>query len=226
MSAILIKTGDKFGKLTILNEEQPRVRSSGLKTRIDRKFNCLCDCGNSKIIYLSSLRNGDTKSCGCNQVEAARKMGLLSKTHGLSKTPLYRVYNDLKSRCTNSNHAEYHNYGGRGITVCDQWMSNFMAFHTWAINSGYKAGLEIDRENNDKGYSPDNCRWVTRITNCYNQRKTFMIQWDGQEMPLGELCLKLNLNKLRIYQRIARDGMSLIDAIGRPLKKHSNNRAL
>jgi len=102
------------------------------------------------------------KSCGC----ASNK---LKQKHNESHTKLYRVWDSMKRRILNSNHKAYKNYGGRGITICDEWLE-FIPFRDWSLNNGYQEGLEIDRENNDKGYCPENCRWVTRKENMRNMR--------------------------------------------------------
>jgi hypothetical protein len=90
--------------------------------------------------------------------------------HGLSGHKLYRVYLSIIQRCYNKNHKGYNLYGGRGIAVCDEWRNDFMAFYRWAMDSGYQHGLELDREENNSGYSPDNCRWATRSVNSQNTR--------------------------------------------------------
>ena len=93
------------------------------------------------------------------------------KKHGLTKHPLYCVWHNMKTRCYNPKRKAYKYYGGRGITVCDEWLFDFEAFYTWAINNGYKKGLQIDRENNDKNYNPENCRFITPRENVRNRGK-------------------------------------------------------
>lgn len=220
MEKIKIAKGDRFGKLSVIKEVKPKLIKKGKYTEAIRCVQCKCDCGNVVITSFSYLRIGHTKSCGCLQRSISSAIGKLRKTHGFSRTPLYRVYSDMKSRCSNSNHPEYHNYGGRGIRVCDDWIADYLVFHTWAMSNGYKKGLEIDRQDNNRGYSSDNCRWVTRIINCYNQRVTFMVEWEGEKISLGELCSRLKLNRNRIYQRIQRDGMSVEEAVNRPYRNY------
>lgn len=88
-------------------------------------------------------------------------------THGLSNTSIYKKWRHMKRRCSpkESTDKMYKNYGSRGITVCEEWKEDFVAFYNWAMANGYSEGLELDRKDNDKGYSPDNCRWITRHEN-------------------------------------------------------------
>lgn len=148
--------GKKFGRLTIVGKAEKSLH-----------FNCKCDCGNERVVFMGNLSRGHTQSCGCLQKERARTA---KSTHGMSKKhPLYRVWDQMKDRCNNPNHKFYQNYGGRGIKVCDEWM-DFQKFFDWSIRNGYQRGLEIDRRNNDGIYEPSNCRWVTRKINSNNRR--------------------------------------------------------
>lgn len=107
--------------------------------------------------------------------------------HGLSHEPLFNVLSKMHYRCENENHSEYKNYGGRGITVCKEWsMDNASAFIAWAMEHGYQKGLEIDRIDNNKGYSPDNCRFVTRKENTRNRRSNRYVTVNGEAMLLCE----------------------------------------
>lgn len=91
-------------------------------------------------------------------------------THGLSGTRIYGVYKGIKRRCFNENDPSYKNYGGRGITICEEWLNDFRVFYDWCLTNGYSKGLDIDREDNDGDYTPDNCRFVTRKVNGRNTR--------------------------------------------------------
>lgn len=99
---------------------------------------------------------------------------------------LKAVWAGMKNRCTNANCPQYGDYGGRGITVCEEWSNSFAAFKQWALNNGYKQGLAIDREDNDKGYVPENCRWITQKLNCRNTRKNLLLTAFGETKCLSE----------------------------------------
>ena len=127
-----------------------------------------CYCGNEFKTLTKSIRLGHTKSCGCLQKEKAHKLGKNNKTHGLTNHRLYNVWKNIIDRCTNENCERYKDYGARGITVCEEWLSieNFIN----DMYSSYKEGLSIDRENNNLGYSKENCRWTTSEIQARNTR--------------------------------------------------------
>lgn len=110
-----------------------------------------------------------------------------------SYSKLYGVYKHMKERCYNKNHRSYHNYGGRGIKVCDEWLHNFVNFCIWAIGNGYTVGLEIDRIDNNKGYSPDNCRWATRKQQANNRRTNVLLTYNGKTQTMKQWAEELNI---------------------------------
>lgn len=124
-------------------------------------------CGKHFKCLINNIKRGLVKSCGCNRFIAIAK----SRTkHNLCKTTIYYSWTNMKSRCYNVAGKSYKDYGERGITVCDEWKNSFINFYNWSIKNGYREGLTIDRENNDKGYTPENCRWVTIIIQANNKR--------------------------------------------------------
>ena len=154
-------TGQRFGRLVVVNREGSTRH--GLAT-----WRCLCDCGSECVVIGNLLRSGNTQSCGCIHKEMLRSR---NHVHGLRHKRLYGVWLGIKERCYNPKSNRYHRYGGRGITVCDEWLNNFQSFYDWSIANGYDENASygectIDRIDNDKGYSPDNCRW----TDIKNQR--------------------------------------------------------
>ena len=126
-------------------------------------------CGTEFKANTQNILRGKTKSCGCYR---KRRTIETHKTHGLIGTRLYNTWSDIKNRTLNLKHKDYINYGGRGITICDEWKNDVKSFYDWAITKGYEEdkGLSIDRIDNDGNYEPNNCRWTTRIIQGRNRR--------------------------------------------------------
>jgi len=128
----------------------------------DRKaYDCQCKCGVITTISKTRLNSGNSKSC----------LSCAMKKHGHTKTRLYNIWRGIKSRCLNPKATSYNNYGGRGITICKEWLE-YMPFHEWAMNNHYDTHLVCDRKENNGPYSPDNCHWTTDQENSKNTRRT------------------------------------------------------
>lgn len=129
--------------------------------------------------------------------------------------PLYSTYYGMKTRCYNENHESYKHYGGRGISVCDEWLgkNGFLEFNKWAIENGWNEGLTIDRIDNDKGYSPSNCRWVKHAEQVKNRRNMKLYDYYGKTLCLKEICERENVSYAKLYYRVKVHNMNILDAI-------------
>lgn len=200
-------TGQRFGKLTVLN--MVGKDKSGNIT-----WKCRCDCDNEVIVSSIYLRNGDTKSCGCFRKESARKQLL---THGESKTRLYKVWAGIKSRCYNPNCDNYKYYGEKGITMCEEWRDSFEVFKKWSEENGYiedarSQECTIDRKDNAKPYSPENCRWTDHTTQCNNQTSNKIFKYNNEEHTMAEWARLLGIKYTTLRARLRR-GASFEEAI-------------
>lgn len=174
-------SGRKFNLLTVLEFVEMRKRTPYWK--------CRCDCGNETIVAADHLKSNHTRSCGC---WSKSRMPKLNYKHGLSKTKLYYAYRNMLNRCNRDSNDMYRLYGARGITVCNDWLgeNGFCNFSEWALNNGYKEGLQIDRINNDVGYSPSNCRWVDRLQQANNKRNNVLVMVNGEVGTVGNMARK------------------------------------
>jgi hypothetical protein len=147
---------------------------------------CVCDCGASTSPDVGNLQSGNTQSCGCLCRErTSETMKRLRTTHGDGKSRLYGVWRMMHRRCEDERQPNYHRYGGRGIAVCQEWEA-YEAFRDWARSSGYGEGLTLERVNNDLGYNPENCAWVSRKAQAHNTRRNRYITALGETKILSD----------------------------------------
>lgn len=192
---IEVNVGDRFGKLSVLYETDPRIDKRGKDVR---QFILLCDCGNITKAALGHLRSGHTNSCGCYQKEQVGKSHL---THGETGTRLYRLWCDIRNRCYNQNVVAYPDYGGRGITVFREWRENYIAFSDYikTIEGWDDDSLSIDRINNNGNYEPGNVRFVTDTMQARNKRanknnKTHHRGVTSELMPSGNYRFRASVS--------------------------------
>lgn len=188
-------TGKKYNMLTVV----------GIAEHCPIKWLCKCDCGNYTKVLTGNLKHGRVKSCGCLSHVGNPK-------HGLKGTRIYRIYKHMINRCYRENDPAYKDYGGRGITVCKAWRDDIVDFYKWAVKNGYADNLTLDRTDNNKGYSPKNCRWVDVKTQANNRRSNIMITHDGRTQNLTAWCNELGLNYGSVVSRINR-GWNPLEAL-------------
>ena len=212
----------KYGRLTVIERGKDRVTPSGRKLVT---WECVCDCGNHFLADGQGLRSGNIKSCGCLHKETARQ-NLISytQTHGESKTRLYRIWAAMRRRCNNPNCDAYKWYGARGISVCREWNTSFLAFRNWAYQNGYKENAKqeecsLDRIDGNKDYSPENCRWVTKTVQSRNTRRNHLVEYQGKKMTIAELAELSGIPYARLQPRIKALGWSAEKAVNTPFKK-------
>lgn len=181
-------TGNQYGLLTVLGE--------GERGKYGQKqWRCKCICGNEINVQTSYLKSGHTQSCGC----------LLKKTitkHGYTGTRVYSIWQNMKARCYQTSHKGYNLYGGRGITVCDEWKNDAKAFCDWAMNNGYSDELELDRIDNNGNYTPSNCRWVTHAENNRNKSTNHFITFKSETHTICEWEKITGIANQEIYRRL------------------------
>lgn len=172
--------GKKFGRLSVIDP----APNKGGRTR----WNCVCDCGNLHCANTNHLVRGYTRSCGCLKEEIISSGA--NTTHGKRRSRIYSIWCGIKDRCLNKKSARYSSYGGRGITVCERWMTfeNFYEDMGDAPN-----GMSVDRINNDLGYSPENCKWSTPKEQANNTRRNVKITVNGETKNACQWMEKLRV---------------------------------
>jgi hypothetical protein len=208
MSRLIDLTGRKFGRLTVL---------SRAAVKNDRTmWNCRCDCGLEHIAQSHHLLTGHTKSCGCATGTLIAKSKICRTAE---QRRLRHILYGMKQRCNNPENHAFQNYGGRGIKICNEWVNDFDSFYNWAVDNGYNNKLSIDRIDNDKGYSPDNCRWADKGVQGNNRRTNHTLTVNNKTLTLTEWAKKTGIKQPTIRQRI-KNGWYAEEAVGiTPRKK-------
>lgn len=200
-----VKQGMMFGRLTTIE----KIKKSGRYY-----WKCFCMCGNTCEVSQSSLASGNANSCGClsNELSSAR-----ARTHGLSETRIYKIWKGIFDRCENQSSSAYHNYGARGISVCNEWQT-FLPFYEWSMSHGYTDELTIDRIDVNGDYCPENCRWITREEQARNKRTNVLITYNGRTMIAAQWEKELGLSRELVSNR-KRKGWSDVECIEGRKKK-------
>ena len=211
--------GNRYGRLLVLESIPERNNNMSVLWR------CRCDCGNIIVVPTAYLTSGNTKSCGCLQIDNTIKASL---KHGFvvggEIEKLYHIWLGMKQRCSNPKCKEYDNYGGRGITVCDEWKNDYAAFRQWAYSNGYdktknKKECSIDRIDNNKGYSPDNCRWADSYTQANNKNNNVCITYNNMTHTISEWSQITGISREVIKGRL-KMGWNIEDTLSRPVLVH------
>lgn len=197
-------SGQRFGRLVVVRPIDKRGPDGGVV------YECKCDCGNICYVWNNKLTrktHSAKRSCGCFQQEKHT-----TTIHGGSKTPLFKKWMGMKYRCYDVNANHYQDYGGRRIRICDEWKNDFSAFQSWAISSGYKDGLSIDRIDVNGNYEPNNCRWVSLKQQQKNKRNVKLFTYKGETHNIAEWAELLGIKYGTLWKRLKK-GMSFEDAI-------------
>lgn len=141
----------------------------------------------------------------------------MPNTHGLYKSPVYGIWKNMKKRCYNPKATSYSSYGGKGVTVCDEWKNDFKKFHDWAFSNGYEEGLTLDRIEVSGNYEPCNCRWLTKVEQNYNTTRSHFIEYNGKKQTITEWAKELGFELKTLSDRLKK-GMSVENAFTTPLK--------
>lgn len=184
-------TGETFNNLTVLYRSADVGRDPN-KPVVN--WVCRCKCGNLAIVSSSALITGHSKSCGCMRV-------IHNESH---KTRLYCIWENMKKRCRWEKDKRYKNYGGRGISVCDEWKNNYLVFKAWALSSGYKDDLTIERIDNNGNYCPENCRWATLAEQAQNTTRTRYVDFHGKKMTIRQIATELGVTYSAVQHRLDR----------------------
>lgn len=199
-------TGHKFGRLLAVK------RTKTLNGKEYWLFKC--NCGKEKEIRKSHVTSFAILSCGCFNKEKITKHGFADKKDGI-----YRMWERIKYRTQNKNFKQYKDYGGRGITVCDEWLKSFISFRNWCLQNGYKKGLSIDRINNDGNYCPENCKFSSRKEQQRNRRNNVIIKYKDESKCLADWAEEKGLKFSTLWCRLFVYGWDIERALN-----EANNR--
>jgi len=200
-------TGKRFGKLVVVEKDKSTKKNYWIVR---------CDCGTVKSVFRGHLTRNIIDNCGC---QTFAKHSIVNKTHGESKTRLFKIWNGMINRCSNKNNNSYKRYGGRGICVCEDW-HKYINFRDWALNHGYTDMLTIDRIDVNGNYCPENCRWVSIKEQANNKRTSRYLTYNNETHTINEWCAILKIPKWTIHNRL-KYGWSIEKIFSTPIKSKS-----
>ena len=201
--------GKKFGRLTVIENDR---MEKGVRLAL-----CLCECGKESDVRVSDLRSGNTRSCGCLSKDIRKTINF---SHGMRHTRLYSTWSNMKTRCYNPKVAGFENYGGRGITICDDWKDDFVNFYNWAVITGYNDNLTIERVDVNGNYDPENCMWIEADEQSKNRRGNIYIELNGKTETLKGWCNELGLPYKIVHQRMKRRNLDPKENLKWYMNKH------
>lgn len=212
-------SGSRYGRLVVLKYDHTDKEGRAC-------WQCLCDCGNVVVVSGKSLRTGNTKSCGCYNIEKATERIVKRNTiHGDSHTRLFRIWALMHTRCNNPHAINYADYGGRGIKVCKEW-DKYEPFRDWALTNGYAENLSIDRIDTNGDYTPRNCQWATSKQQANNRRSNRIIEFRGEKRTVSQWAENAGISKNAMLNRLKSDNFTLEEALMSPYLRRRNGQAL
>jgi len=209
-------TGMCVGRVKVIGFFGTRKRPCGSHCYM---WLCLCHCGREFAVDGTCVRRGSATSCGCDKGLATKKHGMASRIHG--EHWAYKIWQGMKQRCTNPNHKNYSDYGGRGIRICDAWMDSAEQFFA-DMGDRPSANHTIERIDNDGNYEPGNCRWASRAEQNENTRQTKLLTVNGQSLSISKWAMRMGVSRKLIRDRL-RLGWSEERAVLTPGRKVTRN---
>lgn len=177
---------------------------------------CRCSCGNEVVKWVSALKSGNTKSCGCLRRELSAERRRKPEKAGC---PFYsrirNLWNGMKNRCEKPQCQSFKHYGAKGISVCDEWQ-DFKEFLRWSLDNGYQDGLTIDRIDSSKNYCPENCRWADRKVQNNNTSRNHLLTYNGRTQSIALWADEMNLPYSTLKTRIDKYGWDIERALLTP----------
>lgn len=209
-----INIGQQFGRWSVMKAAEPNYHTDKFGVvRIKRKWKCQCLCGTERVVLEHSLRNGTSVSCGCFNKEMSSIKG---KKHGLTESSEYVIWQSMRQRVKNPNNRRHASYSGRGIDICARWED----FEAFLKDMGPRPSTlhSIDRIDNDKGYSPDNCRWATPKQQMANRRNSLYVEYKGETLVMAELARRCGIPANTLRARIVEKGWDINRATTQPVR--------